>query len=74
MNCWRFEASIFEACARIQPSVRGEWELADAVQYAMSRMGVVFHVVQGRGLVLDLTSRADVESVSRHLAGKEVSL
>src|SRR6185503_18730192 len=32
MNCWLFDARIFEACERVQPSRRGELELPDAVQ------------------------------------------
>jgi dTDP-glucose pyrophosphorylase len=74
MNCWRFEPSIFAACASIPPSPRGEYELTDAAQHAISRMNVVFHVVRARGLVLDLTSRSDIETVSKFLAGKEVNL
>src|SRR5690606_26808868 len=37
MNLWRFRETIFDACADVQPSARGELELADAVRLAMQR-------------------------------------
>ncbi len=74
MNCWRFGPSIFEACRKIGPSPRGEWELPDAVQYALDELGEPFRVVPVRGPVLDLTSRQDVASVAEKLAGVEVRL
>ena len=74
MNCWRFEASIFEACRRIGPSPRGEWELPLAVQYAMEHLGVVFQAVTIDAPVLDLSSRSDVAAVRAALADVEVRL
>ncbi len=74
MNCWRFDAGIFAACAAIEPSERGELEITDAVQYAIDEMGQTFTVVPYRAAVLDLTSRADVSSVAERLAGKPVRL
>ena len=72
MNCWRFCASIFEACRRIRPSPRGEYEVTDAVQYSIDVLGEEFRAVLVRAAVLDLTSRKDVAPVRERLAGVEV--
>ncbi len=74
MNCWRFEPSIFEACRRIEPSARGEYELPDAVRYAMDHLGAVFEAVTVDGPVLDMSHRSDVAAVEAALAGREVRL
>jgi glucose-1-phosphate thymidylyltransferase len=73
MNCWLFGPGIFDACAAIAPSSRGELELADAVQRAIA-MGERFHVLRVARPVLDLTSRADVADVVRRLRGVDVTL
>lgn len=64
MNCWRMTPEIFRACEAIEPSPRGEWELPDAVRFAMRQHGQSFQVVPARGPVLDLSSRADIQAVS----------
>jgi len=69
MNLWSFTPAIFEACARVRPSPRGELELQDAVTIAMRDLGAVFRVVRRREGVLDLSSRADVAAVMARLAG-----
>ena len=74
MNCWRFAPSIFEACRHIKPSPRGEFEITDAVQYAIDYLGEKFRVVRIRAGVLDLTRRSDIASVARMLAGISVRL
>lgn len=74
MNCWRFGPSIFEACRAIKPSPRGELELTDAVQYAVSTLGETFRAVTIRSPVLDMTSRGDIAAVGSFLAGTEVRL
>jgi dTDP-glucose pyrophosphorylase len=74
MNCWRFGPSIFTACRAIKPSPRGEFELPDAVQYAMHMLGEVFHAVTVWAPVLDLTSRGDIAPVAALLATVEVQL
>lgn len=74
MNCWRFNASIFEACRAIKPSARGEFEIPDAVIYSMERLGEVYKVVPIMAPVLDLSSRSDVEGVTAKLKGTEISL
>jgi len=73
MNCWLFGRPIFDACAAIAPSPRGELELADAVQRAIA-MGERFRVLRVSAPVLDLTSRSDVAEVTRRLRGMDVRL
>jgi glucose-1-phosphate thymidylyltransferase len=70
MNLWKLSQPVFAACREIAPSPRGERELPDAVQLAMSR-GIPFRVVAAAGPVLDVTTAADVGIVSRALAGVE---
>ena len=67
MNAWLFSPMIFEACRTIEPSVRGEYEIAAAVQYAIDYMGEKFLVVPSGEGVLDLSSRADIKNVRRFL-------
>ncbi len=67
MNLWSFTPDIFVACDRVTPSVRGELELADAVRIAMQQLGVRFRVVTVEQGVLDLSSRADIASVTERL-------
>lgn len=66
MNCFRFTPAIFEACQRIGPSPRGEYELPDAVQYLIDR-GVPFRVLFSHEGVLDLTRRHDIATVEDFL-------
>ena len=73
MNCWRFHADIFEACQSIQPSPRGELELTDAVQHTIDH-GQTFQSLFFEAGVLDLTSRADIETITEKLAGTTVTL
>lgn len=74
MNLWSFSPVIYEACRRVQPSVRGELELQDAVRIATTELGERFSVVPSRSGVLDLSSRSDVESVARVLRDRPVLL
>jgi glucose-1-phosphate thymidylyltransferase len=74
MNCWSFSPAIFRACAAITPSPRGELELTDAVQYAISGLGERFRVLTFHAGVLDLSSRADIAAVAERLRGIEVHL
>jgi glucose-1-phosphate thymidylyltransferase len=69
MNLWSFTPVIFEACARVRPSPRGELEIQDAVTIAMRELGERFRVVRMRAGVLDMSSRADVAFVASRLAG-----
>jgi glucose-1-phosphate thymidylyltransferase len=74
MNLWVFGPTIFDACDRVTPSVRGELELVDAVRLLPSAYGQPVKVVPVRGPVLDLSSREDITAVERLLAGREVRL
>lgn len=73
MNAWLFTPGIFEACARIEPSPRGEYEVIDAVRDQVER-GEAFTVVPAAVGVLDMSSRGDIASVQAALAGIEVRL
>jgi dTDP-glucose pyrophosphorylase len=73
MTCWRFGPSVFDAARRVGRSARGEYELPDAVA-DLVRAGERFRVVPVDEPVLDLSSRADVAPVERHLRGVEVRL
>ena len=70
MNVWRFDARIFDACRDVPLSVRGEYELPEAVGLAVQR-GVKFRTFKAGGAVLDLSRRSDVALVSARLAGVE---
>ena len=74
MNLWLFGPRIFDACARVTPSVRGELELVDAVRLLPEVFGEPVSVVPVRGPVLDLSSRPDIAAVERLLATREVRL
>jgi len=71
MNLWSFTPLIFEACARVRPSARGELEIQDAVTIVMRDLGERFRVLPMRAPVLDLSSRADVAFVASRLAALE---
>jgi glucose-1-phosphate thymidylyltransferase len=66
MNCWHFDHRIFAACRDVPRSVRGEFELPEAVGLAVKR-GVRFTVVRAKGTVLDLSRRADAVELARRL-------
>jgi glucose-1-phosphate thymidylyltransferase len=70
MNLWRFDARIFDACRDVPRSIRGEFELPEAVALALTR-GVRFRAIPARGPVLDLSRRADAADVERRLSGAE---
>ena len=73
MNCWRLDASIFDACRDVAPSLRGEVELPQAVMLAIER-GVPFRAIPATGPVLDLSRRADAAAVAARLHGVAVSV
>ena len=74
MNLWSFRPVIYEACRRVQPSVRGELELQDAVWIATTQLGEPFHVLESRDGVLDLSTRGDIDSVAAVLRDRPVML
>lgn len=67
VNCWRFDASIYEFCASLDPSPRGELELP-AAALAATEAGMPIRIVPTSG-VLDLSTRSDIEPVGRLLPG-----
>lgn len=69
MNCFAFTPRIFEACAAIEPSPRGELEIVDAVRRLES-----VRVLPVAGGVIDLSRREDVGAVEALLADREVRL
>ncbi len=68
MNCWRFDARIFDACRDVPKSARGEFELPEAVALAVVR-GARIRCIPASGGVLDMSTRADAADVERRLAG-----
>jgi glucose-1-phosphate thymidylyltransferase len=74
MNCWAFGPAIFTACRAIRPSARGELELPDAVNHAITQLGERLTAVPAVGPVLDLSRRGDIASVAHALRGVEVVL
>jgi dTDP-glucose pyrophosphorylase len=74
MNCWRFAPSILDACRAIGLSVRGEFELTDAVMHAITHLDERFKTLINNEPVLDLSFPADIESVARQLSAVEVRL
>lgn len=69
MNCFAFTPEIFEACARIALSPRGELEIVDAVRELET-----VRVLPFAGAVLDLSRREDIDEVQRRLVDVEVTL
>jgi glucose-1-phosphate thymidylyltransferase len=74
MNIWRFGARIFDACAAVKPSARGELELPEAVHLGITKFGMRLRAVRMRTGVLDLSSRADIPAVAERLHGVQVNL
>ena len=68
VNCWRFPPAIFQACRGVPLSPRGEYELPNAVEKAMTDLGVRFRVIQCNEGVLDLSSRNDLANVAQKLS------
>jgi glucose-1-phosphate thymidylyltransferase len=74
LNCWSFTSDIFPACRDVPRSLRGEYELPQAVQLAIDRLGMRMEVVRMRAPVLDMSSRSDIASVAARLAQVRVEL
>ena len=70
MNCWVVTAAIVDACRRVPQSVRGEYELPEAVALAL-REGTVVRAERVALPVLDLSQRADIPAVVERLAAVE---
>lgn len=67
MNCWAVTPPVVDACRRVPRSVRGEYELPEAVELAI-REGVYVHAERMSASVLDLTQRTDIQAVAERLA------
>lgn len=67
MNAWLFSPNIFAACRSIKLSSRNEFELTDAVMFAVEKLGEKFKIIKSNEGVLDLSSRADIQSVAEKL-------
>src|SRR6185436_11572106 len=74
MTCWLFTSDIFDACASIPRSKRGEFELPAAVQLAIDSSRMRFQTFAVDAPVLDLSSRADIPAVSERLRSVRVDL
>ncbi|MGC3954320.1 MAG: sugar phosphate nucleotidyltransferase [Propionicimonas sp.] len=73
MNCWLFGPRVFQACAAIPLSPRGELELVDAVRWLVAG-GERISLVSSTEGVWDLSSRQDVAEVARALENQRVEL
>ncbi len=71
MNIWRFSRTIFEACRAVPLSIRGEFELPEAVRYAVHHLHERFRTFRADSGVLDLSRQSDVSDVERRLAAVE---
>lgn len=74
MNSWSLPAEIYGACRAISPSIRGELELPQAVQFARDTLGVRFRVLRFYDAVPDLSSRGDIGSMKDALRDVEPRL
>lgn len=74
MNCWRFDKTIFRACEDVPRSARGEFELPEAVQHGISKLGLRFKTLPFHTGVLDLSRQSDVANVAERLRQMEVNL
>lgn len=74
MNCFLFTSGIFTACREVPLSARGEYELPQAVHWAIDKHQMRFKVVRVSQPVLDLSTRADIEGVAKRLKGVAVNL
>lgn len=74
LNSWLFTPQIFDACERVSRSVRGEFELPDAVQLGIDALGMRFRTFPTEEPVLDLSNRGDIPEVARRLRGVTVAL
>lgn len=74
MNCWLFDRQIFEACRQVPISVRDEYELPQAVQWGIDKLGMKVRVVPLDAGVLDLSNRGDIATVAERLRNVEVRL
>jgi dTDP-glucose pyrophosphorylase len=72
MNLWHLSAAIFDVLPQVRPSPRGELEIQDAIRMLVQSGEPVRAVPISAG-VLDLSTRADVATVTARLAGRAVA-
>lgn len=72
MTCWRFRPGIYDAIRATPRSVRGEYEIPDAVRRLMQSER--FDVVPMSVPILDLSRRDDIPRVDALLRGMRVDL
>ncbi len=72
MNLWAMTPPLVEACRQVPRSVRGEYELPEAVARAIASGAVSVRVVRSDAPVLDLSHRRDVPRVVERLRGTMV--
>lgn len=72
MNCWRFSRKLFDACRAIPLSARGEYEITDAAQYCIDKLGEPFVALKYQLPVLDMSSRGDIGPVAERLGKVKV--
>lgn len=72
MNLWRFDRTIFAACRTVPRSVRGEFELPEAVMGAVTA-GARLRVVHARAGVLDLSRRGDIATIAARLGSRPIA-
>ncbi|MBV8208232.1 MAG: NTP transferase domain-containing protein [Acidobacteria bacterium] len=73
MNLWRLSPEILPYCRTVARSGRGEYELPQAIQQAVSA-GMRMRAEVSELGVLDLSMRADIAEVARALDSVEVEL
>jgi len=73
MNLWAITPALVHACRNVPRSVRGEFELPEAVAHAMREHAEHVRVVRACGTVLDLSCRGDVPKVAARLRGTTVA-
>ncbi|HUQ18952.1 MAG TPA: nucleotidyltransferase family protein [Gemmatimonadaceae bacterium] len=73
MNCFLFDREIFRACRDVPVSARGEFELPQAMHYAMDRGWIRFKVVKIAAPVLDMSSRGDIAGIVERLRAREMN-
>lgn len=67
MNAWLFSPVIFKACRAITPSERGEYEVTSAVNHLIGTLNEKIKAIKVKEGVLDLSTRADIETAARFL-------
>ncbi|MEQ1646344.1 MAG: nucleotidyltransferase family protein [Pyrinomonadaceae bacterium] len=67
MNAWLLPTEIFQACRAIEPSIRDEYELTAAVQYAIDELWIEFAALETFESVIDLSNQADIQTAARIL-------